>query len=437
MFLAVLLFLALFFLTGTFFLTSISSALRRIHRKDAQNELEALRSHFFYWRIHRFFLPKHSLEGLFFCLICTQNVVRFLYATAAIAFIANTKLFLLAKVAPFGWIWVVLMLSGFILAAFILGDYIPRLLGFRFPEKMLRISSPLASLFLLATFPLTFTFLRIGQFFYRPEYLDPAYEPVGKEEIIDLIQKADLSPAFDIHDKKLIESVIKFKERIAREVMVPRVDVFSLPADTSLKEAAQKLLTEGYTRTPVYKNSVDNIIGVLMYKDLLKKYMEYVQKGNDEKILNAPIEGLVKNVLHTPETKKLSSLLQEFRKKQVHLAIVVDEYGGTEGIVTIEDILEEIVGDIADEYDLQEEVLYRALPNGDWIVDARMAIPDIEELLNIAIPQEGEYDTIGGYTYHVTGTIPSKGFVIHQDDFDLEIVDSNDRSVDKVRIRPL
>ena len=138
------------------------------------------------------------------------------------------------------------------------------------------------------------------------------------------------------------DEMLRFKDRIAREVMVPRVDVFSLSAETPIKEAAKLIEDEGYSRVPIYRNTVDNIVGVLMYKDILSEYMKYETKDNDSAIIDAPIEKIQKNVLYTPETQKISNLLLEFRKKQVHLAIVVDEYGGTEGIVTIEDILEEL-----------------------------------------------------------------------------------------------
>jgi len=182
---------------------------------------------------------------------------------------------------------------------------------------------------------------------------------------------------------------------------------------------------EGYSRVPVYKGSIDQIIGVLMYKDILKMHTE---RGLEE-----PVERFVKNVIYTPETKKISQLLQEFRKKQMHMAIVVDEYGGTAGIVTIEDILEEIVGEIADEYD-EEAALFRPAGKGCWVVDAKMNLLDLEEELGIKIPEEGQYDTIAGYVFFKLGTIPEKGVVIHHDDFELEILTSSDRLVEKVKI---
>lgn len=287
-------------------------------------------------------------------------------------------------------------------------------------------------------FPITYFFLKISQSFSRTISFERIHEESAqaKQEIIDIIEETRFTPDINRHDKVLIESVLAFRERIAREVMVPRVDVFSLSAETSIKEAANLLAAEGYSRTPIYRNTVDNIVGVLMYKDILTKFRESDQKGNDPSILEAPIETILKNVLYTPETKKISNLLQEFRKKQVHLAIVVDEYGGTEGIVTIEDILEQIVGDIEDEYD-EEEELYFLQPDGSWIVDARMNVLDAQEQFGLNIPQEGEYDTIGGYVFACAGAIPSKGFVIHQDDFEIEIIKSNERMVEKIRIRPV
>lgn len=428
-------------LTGAFALTAFSTSLRRINKTDAKKQIQSLKKLFFYRSFHRFFFPSHEYEGFFFGIISAQNIVRFGYVAVMLLTLSQTQIYVQAitstvSVEPLSWLWLALSLLGVILLAFVVGDYLPRIFGNHYPATAMRVCAPIASLFLILAFPLTFIFLKIAQKLSRTIYLDTTNEAMGKDEIIDMIQKADISSNFDIHDKKLIESVVMFKELIVREVMVPRVEMFSLPAEISIKEAARLLEGEWFSRTPVYRNTVDNIVGVLMVKDILKKFSEYEQNGRDSKILEAPIESIQKNVLHVPETKRISSLLQEFRKKQVHLAIVVDEYGGTEGIVTIEDILEEIVGDIADEYD-EEEASFFAQSDGTWVVDARMSILDIEDELNIKIPQEGEYDTIGGYVFHTAGTIPEKGFVIHHDEFEMEILQSNNRCVEKVRIKPV
>jgi putative hemolysin len=431
-------------LVGLFSLTALNSAFRRLQKKDSKKKIHSLGKVFFYRYIHALFFPKYEYEGLFFASTCAQNILRFLYALFSFFILLKAYLFTIIPLeGQFSfliinnWLATFASLFGLFLIFFTIGDYIPRLFGNRSPELMITLCAPIASLFMLLASPLTFLFLKLSQLLSHTNYFDHFLEPQTEvtQEIIDLIEESNLKHHFDFHDKQLIESVMGFKDRIAREVMVPRVDVFSLSHDTTIEEAAKLLHNEGYSRTPVYKDTLDNIIGVLMYKDILFKYMEYVEQGNNLKILQTPIETLVKNILYTPETKKISSLLQEFRKKQVHLAIIVDEYGGTEGIVTIEDILEQIVGDIADEYD-QEEILFVALPNGGWLVDARMNILDIEEELGIDIPQNGDYDTIGGYIFHQAGTIPAKGFLIRQPNFEIEVLRSNDRRVEKVRIQP-
>ena len=291
--------------------------------------------------------------------------------------------------------------------------------------------------YLVASFPICLLFLKTLTLLLRPSHFEHFNSSTVQlpEELLQLVQEASSATGLDAHDLKLFESVADFRKRMAREVMVPRVDVFSLPADMSIREAAKKLESEGYSRTPVYRENIDEIVGVLMSKDIQKRCIEAVEK-QDFTLLEAPIETIVKGVLYAPETKKISHLLQEFRSKQVHLAIVVDEYGGTEGIVTIEDILEALVGEISDEYD-DREALFATHPQGGWILDPRFTLMEVEDKLGIKIPQEGEYDTVAGFIFHCAGAIPPKGYIIHRDEFEIEILSSNDRIVEKVRIKPL
>ncbi len=398
--------------------------------KDSRKELKALKNFFLYRKLQLYFFPQTEYEGLIFAGNASLTVVRVLFITTA-------TLLLLYQTILTGWeIFVVVFLLTLLLYFF--GEFLPRILGNRFSLSLLHYIAPLASPFLILGFPFTYIFQKIAQRYWSKNaftYLNE-FNIGAKQEIIEIIQEADLNKDFNAHEKKLIESVVSFREKIAREVMVPRVDLFCLKSDTTIKEAAEQLENEGYSRVPVYRNNVDDIIGLLMYKDLLAKYKEYEQSHNNPKVLEASIETIIKPPLYAPETKKISGLLQEFRKKQVHLAIIVDEYGSTEGIVTIEDILEQIVGEIEDEYD-EDETLFVAHPDGSWIVDARMSILDLEEQLGITIPQEGDYDTVGGYIFHHAGSIPSKGFVIQHDDFILEILRSTDRFIEKVRIKPI
>lgn len=439
MYLIILFFLMLFFLFGVFLLTALSTALRRLHMSDSNKQFQSVRRFFWYRSFHLIFFPGQEFDGLYFATICAQNIARFGYALFVYMFLSNTALFQEASLShDFSSFWIVTALLGFIVLGFVVGDFLPRIFGTKMPEAAVHLCAPPASLYMFFSFPLVLVFLKLSQSLSRTIYFDHFQEPTSqaKQEIIQIIQNAELSSGISFHDKRLIESVLSFRDRIVREVMVPRINTFSLPAEISIKDVAQKIYEEGYSRIPIYKGSVDSIVGILMYKDVLKKYMESVEAG-DAKILDASIESICKPILYTPETKKISNLLQEFRKQQVHLAVVVDEYGGTEGLVTIEDILEAIVGDIADEYDEEEEQLIKEAGDHSWIVDAKLNILDAEEQLGIRIPQDGDYDTVGGYIYHCAGAIPTKGFTIHHDTFEMEIMSSNERSVEKVRIRPV
>lgn len=431
-------------LIGLFCLTAMNTAFRRLQRKEAKKQMSLAGKSFFYRYLSRFFFHQHEYEDLYFAGVFAQNVARFAYTIFSILLLVELQLIRWSYQSAtdttslsLNWPWGFLCLIGLFLLLFIIGDSIARITGNRYPEKSIHVTAPIVSLFMVLLFPLTFIFLKFFHILPRTIYMDPTHEPSqeARQELIDMIEESTVNTHLDAHDKKLIEAVMEFKDRIAREVMVPRVDIFSLPHDMTIEEAAKLLYQEGYSRTPVYQDSLDNIIGVLMYKDLLAKYMEFAQK-EDKTILQTPISSLVKNVIYTPETKKISQLLQDFRKQQLHLAIIVDEYGGTEGIVTIEDILEEIVGDIADEYD-EEETQFIPLAEGGWLIDSKMSILSIEEQLGIEIPQEGDYDTIGGYIFHETGTIPEKGFIIHKPNFELEVIRSNDRRVEKLRIKPI
>lgn len=436
-----MLFISLFFLFGTFVLTALISALRSSHKKNSIKLLDNLGNRFFYRNVHRYFFPEQEFETLFFATTCAQNISRFLYAASATAFLYTTatveQTFIELVSTHFSILEIFFTLILFLFFSLLFGDYLPRIFGTQYPEKAFKLCTPTSSLYYLLAFPFTYLFLKVTRSLSKTLYFDPIHQPHSqvKQAIIEIIQEAKLSEELDKNEKKLLSSLLSFCEHLTKEVMVPRIDVFHLEANTTIREAGKLLEEEGYSRVPVYEESVDNIVGILMYKDILGKYREYEQMGNDASILEAPISSIQNPPLYTPETKKISDLLQDFRKKQTHMAIVVDEYGGTEGVITIEDILEDIVGEITDEYDVEEE-LFISLPDGSWIVDPRMSLLDTREQLGIEIPQEGDFDTIGGYIFHCAGEIPQKGFKIQSDEFDVEVLKSNDRTLQKIRIYP-
>jgi CBS domain containing-hemolysin-like protein len=431
-------YLALFFLIGSSTLTAVSTALHRKGRLQSEETLKQEHSPFFFRHFLNFFFGKQRWEGLLFSLSFTKHLLRIAYVLTAFFYLIELdffrKTFTLSSTSNGFDGMLVLVIALIIIASSLIFDFLFSIFGQVKTDAVFRYLSPVCSCFLLVCIPLTAPFFRIMKFFL-PKGDKKKALPTFKirDKVHELLQETELGAYLDPTEQKFILSVVSFKERIAREVMVPRINIFSMADDTAVHEAAKQFLEEGYSRIPVYKDTVDNIIGVLLYKDVLKIYIE---QSKSPHLLNTPIGKLVKPVFYTPETKKISHLLQEFRSKQIHLAIVVDEWGGTEGIVTIEDILEELVGEIADEYDIGQQTLFSVLPGGGWIVDAKMSIIDIQEELGVNILQSPEYDTIGGYVFNRAGAIPIKGWKIHHDEFDLEVMSSSERSVDKIKITP-
>ncbi|MBS0615488.1 MAG: HlyC/CorC family transporter [Verrucomicrobia bacterium] len=429
------LFLALLFLLGAAVLAAMTTALMQMGRIASKEEFKKHRKLFFFQYLLRPLFGKATWEGLFFTLSFSKHVLHLAYAALAI-------FFLLVR-GPFKHAFKVIETSGYTLDTFwvviigltivllsLIAELLLKLLAMATPALTFRLFAPIASVFLTLFSPVTALFFKLVHALFPKRGTETEKPSTLRDKILEVLYESDL-PQLETDERKLILSVASFKERIAREVMVPRIDVLCLPEETTIQEAASIFIKEGYSRIPIYEENIDHIVGVLLYKDLLSAY---VHNGHAK---HETIKNLIKPVLYSPETKKISKLLQEFRAKQIHIAIVVDEYGGTEGIVTIEDILEELVGEIADEYDVEPESLYSVLPAGGWIVDGRMTILDIEKELGILIPHSPEYDTLGGYIFHTAGAIPTKGWRLHHDEFDLEILSSDDRSIEKVRIMPL
>ena len=427
--------LAFIFLFGSAVMTGMTTALLQLGRLTAKEEFKKNPRLFFFQHFLKTLFGKRKWEALFFTLSFGKHVLHLAYAILAIFILLTQQPFsqsfqiLATKTLVFDTFWVLIIGATIVLIS-LATDMIMKFLATAFPTFSFKLFAPLTSLLLTIFAPLTALLLKLLQIFFPRDTQKKDSALSFRNKILEVLYESDLSPQLDPLERKLILSVASFKERMAREIMVPRIDVFSLSDQTTIQKAAQIFLEEEYSRIPVYQENVDRIIGVLLYKDVLAFATKHPQRASEL------IKTLIKPVLYTPETKKISSLLQEFRSKQIHLAIVVNEYGGTEGLITIEDILEELVGEISDEYDDEQEVLYNELSSGGWIVDARMNILDIEKELGIHIPHSLEYDTLGGYIFHKAGAIPSKGWRIHHDDFDLEILSSNDRSIEKIRITP-
>ena len=194
----------------------------------------------------------------------------------------------------------------------------------------------------------------------------------------------------------MIQGVVELSDSIVREIMVPRTDATFIESDIALGELITTAVDTGYSRFPVYTDRIDNVIGILYAKDLLK----YLGKTNGE----FDITKIIRKPYFVPETKKLDSLLKEFKRRKVHIAVVVDEYGGTSGIVCLEDVIEEIVGEIQDEFDHEPEDVLK-IGEDTWLCDARVNLSDLNQELPIKLPEE-DFDSLGGFVFDLFGRIP-------------------------------
>jgi CBS domain containing-hemolysin-like protein len=248
---------------------------------------------------------------------------------------------------------------------------------------------------------------------------------VTEDEIRHMVDVAEEEEEIEEEERELIHSVFEFGDTVVREVMVPRPDMIVVRADATLDEALGTIIEGGYSRVPIYEGDTDNIIGVLYAKDLLKRVHE--KKQGDAKV-----SALGRAPLFIPEQKKVAELLREMQEQHVHMAIVVDEYGGTAGLVTIEDLIEEIVGEIVDEYD-QEEPLVEPVDEDRIRVDAKMPIDEVNELLGADLPHD-EWDTVGGLVFGLTGRVPQVGESVRFDSLEFKTERVTGRRVQKVLI---
>ncbi len=225
--------------------------------------------------------------------------------------------------------------------------------------------------------------------------------------------------------RRLLQSIVDFGDTLVREVMTPRPDMVAIPAAATLDELRAFFREQEYSRIPVYTENLDNILGVVFVKDLIR--LERDAPGDQ------PITPLVRPATFVPETKRVSELLKEFQRRQVQIAIVVDEYGGTAGLATIEDLLEEIVGEIRDEYDVETEPIVDE-GNGAFVFSAKVNIDEIQERLGVDIRPEG-FETVGGYVLTRVGRVPAVGERFELDGLSVEVLDAERRRIHKVRVR--
>jgi CBS domain containing-hemolysin-like protein len=292
-----------------------------------------------------------------------------------------------------------------VIFTYLLGELLASAFGRTYADQAAPVLVPLLRVLVFAFTPVSAVALAIDRAVARAGG-EPLNKAVTEEEIIALVEEGQESGTIEDEEKEMIHSILQFGETIVREIMIPRQDITGIEASEPLEEALKMIVESGHSRIPVYEGAIDSIRGVLYAKDLLGVL-------NTGGLAQATVRGLMRAAYFVPETKRADMLLQELQQKKIHIALIVDEYGGTAGLVTIEDLIEEIVGDIRDEYDANEAEDYIAVSSTAYVLDGAMNIDDVNELLDATLPTD-ENDSIGGYIYTVLGRVPSVGDVIEE-----------------------
>ena len=319
-------------------------------------------------------------------------------------------------------IFFVALLAGTMLVVS-LGEFLPEALALRAPESSAITFAPLVALLEWLLAPLVRILLWLSATISQP-VTGQRLPLVTEEEIKTLVDAGEEGGAIEEEEKEMIYSIFEISDTWARELMVPRIDVMALDVSTPLPEAADALLAAGHSRAPVYEGTIDNILGILYAKDLLTRWRSGTLEGD--------LRSVVRPALFVPETKKANELLAELQQRRTHMAIVVDEYGGTAGLVTLEDIVEEIVGDIRDEYDVNEETYVEKVNETEYVFDARINIGEVNELLHTHLPSE-DSDSLGGYIYGQLGRIPAASEKVATGQAEFEVLTVTGRRIRKVR----
>jgi len=245
-------------------------------------------------------------------------------------------------------------------------------------------------------------------------------------EIQQVLDESEERGLIDEAEGEMIEGIFELKQTVAREIMIPRTSIVGAPKDATKEEILTTVIQSGHSRIPIYQDNIDHIVGILYAKDLLPLWLDGEQEFNLERIVREPY--------FVPDTKRIKDLLDELRTKKSHLAVIVDEYGGTAGIVTIEDIIEEIIGEIRDEYDVEEESFVEQ-EDGSVLVSARVNIYDFEERFGATIPKEG-YDTLGGFIIHRLGRVPQKGEEIRYENLFMRVHGGDQKRITRMLVLP-
>tara|TARA_R100000908_G_scaffold65428_1_gene56457 strand:- start:101878 stop:103260 length:1383 start_codon:yes stop_codon:yes gene_type:complete len=333
-------------------------------------------------------------------------------------------------VAAFGWSEVIVFTIEVIVLTFmilILSEITPKIIAINNPLKVSRKNS--AFIYTLFVLMKPFAKLIADSTISLEKYLPKPTSKMTQEDIRTMAEVGEQEGSIKEDEREIIENVIGFGDIAVREIMTSRVNILAISLDDSLPEVLTKIRENGLSRMPLYENDLDNIVGVLYAKDVLP----YLNEEVEEPSFNW--KTVSRKALFIPATKKLDDLLRDFQQEKTHIAIVVDEYGGTEGIVTMDDILEEIVGDITDDSG-EEETLYTRFKSGIYIFDAKIDLDDMEEILETEVTgDDDDFETLGGLIYHLTENLPMVGERMMYKDLELTVHSVKNNRIRKVRVK--
>ncbi len=321
--------------------------------------------------------------------------------------------------------------SGLVVAigvAFLLGRMLPRAWGRRIPEHIVQATLPFMYAVSWVFLPLATAasacyrrFVCNGGEGLRVDRSDIEHE------VMSAVSEGEKEGVIGSHAKEMIEGIFHLRDADAAEIMTPRTEMVAIDVSTPVEEARKLAVQDGYSRLPVYEGSIDNCIGVVYVKDLLKHLSSDGWDG-------VAIQDVMRTPVYVPETKSIFDMLREMRRERVHIAIVLDEYGGVAGLVTVEDIIEEIVGEIEDEYDPDYEERIERIDADTVEVDARVHIDELNDALEINLPEEDDFDTVGGFVFASMGRVPKAGESFTQDGVEFTVLQADSRRVHRVKV---
>ncbi len=349
----------------------------------------------------------------------------FLRLLAMVSQTGQTTTVALLAVRWLPWQWILVVLAINICVVFVVAEAVPRTLAILNPQRwaLLMAGPVLILLRLWPVQPVVRGLIGVANMVVPGRGLGMGpFSPA--EELIALADAAVEESVLEKDERDLIQSAIEFKDTIVREVMVPRPDILAVNQVASVGAALETSSSAGFSRLPALGNGPDDVAGLVYVKDLIRAELD----GRDAE----SIEQLLRPARHVPETKRVSALLREMQEEKFHMAIAIDEYGGVAGLVTIEDLLEELVGEIVDEYDVEEPLVERET-DGKLRVDGRIAIDELNELAGLALP-EGDWDTVAGLVFDRFGRVPKRGESCDVDGYELRVERLQGRRITRVLV---